>query len=325
MIEDNEKIETVEIEENDPTEQAIEEFFKGITPGMTVTISRILPAQYKGVLETRTVTDADEPIDLNYLINTWGGHQLRLRFRRPNGTYAKHVDLDLFSYEPLVLGRPLKRPFISPHIAGDDLESTAIVQAAIPPPPPPPQNDLMSGIVPLITAMQAMRQGEIEMISKLIPRQSENPQTVTQLAELLGIMVKMNSFFGQSAPQAPAATGGDEDQMIMGLIGKAIDAFGAVQGGGNKVTKLTPPPRTVPIQNIRPVKSLEDQLSELEPETILSTFQKVLSQLPPEKQEKAMDQLLDGLESLGMIGGDEETENDGETEDSSPENSRGAV
>lgn len=323
------ELESEKNEEIDP-EKSINDFFAGITPGMTVMISRVEPHKYKGLLEKKTVTDVSEPIDLNYLINTWGGHVIRLQFRRPNGTWAKHVDVELYSYDPLVLGQPLKRTTISPHLNLGEAAETALVQAQpSPPPPPQPQSNMMESLVPLMTALQTLRQGEFELLSKLIPQpQYSEPaqQPVSQLAELLGVLMKMQGFFGQNvAPQAPALAE-NEDQQVMGLLGKAIEAFGTIQKSGDSPRpRISHDPKTqAPIQNIRPLPTLEDQLEELDGSQLLSTFQRALSKLPVDKQNAAMDSLLDGLEEAGIIGGDENDDKSTE-QDSQTENSGGAV
>lgn len=319
---DVEYVEVDEIEgeeEQDETVSAIEDYLKGITPGMTVHIYREEPSEYRGWLETKTVSDADNPIDLNYLINKWGGHKLRLKFRRPNGRWAKHVDIDLYSYDPLVMGRPLKREFVSPHLYQGE---TQITKAAPPSPPPDP----LAGLTPLLAVLQGMRQGELDLIQKLMPapQAPQAPQPISQLGEILGLFMQMQSFAAKNNPPPQTFSGESDEAQIMGLVGKAIDAFGASQKGRERVTRLTAGspqhrPNPGPPPNIRPIKPLEQQLAELPPDEILSTFQKVLSTLPPEKQEIAMDQLLDALEKLGMIDSDDPEEVD-DIEDSAAEN-----
>ena len=330
--ETNEGVEYVEVDEIegedelDPSEKAIEAFFEDISPGMTVMIRRLEPTEYQGILETKTVSDADNPIDMNYLINRWGGHKLRLKFRRPNGRWAKHIDIDLYSYEPLVLGQPLKRDIVSPHLNPGETQ----IQVS-PPPPPAPPPDPLAGLTPLLAVLQGMRQGEMELITKILPQSQPPPQApmVSQLGEIMGLVTQMLSFAQQNAPQPQALNGNDGDEaQLMGLVGKAIDAFGATQGK-EKVTKLTASnqrPGTPAIQNIRPIKTLDQQLSELPPDEILTTFQTVLSKLPADKQNIAMEQLLDALEKLGMIEGDDpDPEEVEDVEDNQEENTGGTT
>lgn len=290
----------------DPLDEALTEFFAGVSPGMTVLIYRLEPSQYQGILETKTVTDASEPIDLNYLINTWGGHKLRLKFRRKDGTWAKHVDIDLYTYDPLVLGRPISRPINSPHLNIGNTDKVH-VEAPAPVPVPVQQPNTMETLIPLMTALQSITQGQFDMLSKLLPqRQSEPQQPISQLGELMGLFMQMQSFSNQG--QAPK-TESNEDTQILGLLGEAVKAFGNTQKP-ERVPRLT---GAAQVQKIRPIEnpqSLTDQLSELPPTEILEAFQGVLSKLPEDKQAIAMEALLDQLEKNGMISGADEEDED---------------
>jgi len=317
---ENEEYEIEEVEEKpDPLDEALTDFFAGISPGMTVLIYRLEPSQYQGILETKTVTDATEPIDLNYLINTWGGHKLRLKFRRRDGTWAKHVDIDLYTYDPLVLGQPISRPIHSPHL---NIGNTDKIHVA--PQPAPVQVNAMDSLLPLMTALQTITQGQFDMLSKLLPqRQNEPQQPISQLGELMGLMMQMQAFTNQNAPAAQVAEQG-EDGQLLGLLGKAVDAFATTQKP-ERIPRLT---GAAPVQNIRPIPNplpLTDQLSELPPEEILKTFQGVLAKLPEDKQAIAMDTLLDALEKSGMISGADEEDDDDTDTDSQASDTRGTA
>ena len=315
------EVDIAEEERPDPLDEALTEFFSGVSPGMTVLIYRLEPSQYQGILETKTVTDASEPIDLNYLINTWGGHKLRLKFRRKDGTWAKHVDIDLYTYDPLVLGQPISRPRISPHLnIGSEDKIHVTPQTSQ---PQFQQPSAMDSIIPLMTALQTITTGQFEMLSKLLPqRQEVSQQPISQLGELMGLMMKMQSFASQSAPNAQVVDNG-EDGQLLGLLGKAVEAFGATQKA-ETIPRLTGASH---VQNIRPVpnpKPLTEQLSELSPDEILNTFQGVLASLPEDKQAVAMDTLLDALEKSDIISFEEDEEQD-TSQDSQATNTGGTA
>ena len=90
-------IEEIEIESADSKQLKAENMLASIKSGWSLGISRIRPGWCSGYLERVECTE-NEPIDMTYIIEQWGGHILRLRLCDERGKYRGGTDLNLQSY-----------------------------------------------------------------------------------------------------------------------------------------------------------------------------------------------------------------------------------
>lgn len=308
----------------------IDSYLSGIEPGYTVIIQRLEPMYAKGVLDEISVDATQNPINLKYLINTWGGHKLRLKFRRPNGTWAKHRDLNLYSFPPLLYGVPIQ-PEMSPH----QQQHNQPDNPHQPPPyyaPPPPSNDKKEWLE-MMALMQKMRSDDITALGALVNQQKSEPPYIDPIRLLqgaFGLFAQFQQF------RSPAPEKGENDE-ILGFLGKAVDVF-SQNMRPQQETRITPPsleprkraPGNPPGGN----PDVASLLSQLEPEEAIRALQLAAGKMDPDKQARLMgsligsieniggeDLLLDQLEQRGILGGDDDDEetSDDENADSGGE------
>lgn len=265
----------------------LEEFLSGVEPGFSVMISRVEPGWCKGLLEDRSIDEISEPISLNYLINTWGGHRLRLKFRRPGGQWLKHRDINLYTYEPLIWGQPLKRPSPNPHLLSmeDEKKQTALsvpTPASLPVPAPAP--DTKKEMMELLQMMQAMRAADMQAMAAMMQNRDNGPDPYKMMQAAFGLFSQIQSTVRPSGP-----AGGDENDEVLGLLGKLADMF-STNKKEEQSARITPP------RSDRPV---HEQLAGMEPSEALMTFRQAVSAMPRERQEKTMSELLGSIEQIG--------------------------
>lgn len=302
----------------------IDSYLSGIEPGYTVIIQRLEPMFAKGLLDEVSVDATQNPINLKYLINTWGGHKLRLKFRRPNGTWAKHRDINLYSFPPLLYGVPIKKE-MSPHEHQQGDENT--LQAPYTPPytpPPPPQQNNQKEWLEMMMMMQKLRADDMQALSSLIQAQRQEPQPQMDPFRLLQGAFGLFSQF--QAMRTPLPEKGDDDE-VLGLLGKAVDVFQSTMKPAPE-SRITPPASPSPGINPDP-NSLPYTLSAMDPKQTILTLRQAVGQMDPNKQAELMgeligsieniggvDLLLDQLEARGILGDDEEISQDDNSEGS---------
>lgn len=267
----------------------LDEFLSGIEPGYTVMISRVEPGWCKGFLEERSIDEVTEPVSLNNLINTWGGHRLRLKFRSPGGTWLKHKDIYLYSYEPLIWGAPLKRNAPNPHLPSSTDDAPKQTALAPPPPaPPPPAPDTKKEMMELLQMMQAMRAADMQAMAALMQNNREpGPDPYRMMQNAFGLFSQIQSTM---RPAVPAGEG--ENDEVLGLLGKLAEMFSSNR-------KEEQPARITPPRSGGSGAPLHEQLAGMEPSQALLTFRQAVASMPRERQEQTMSELLGSIEQIG--------------------------
>ena len=281
-------------DENQPMMDAIDDYLDGLQPGFTLVISRLEPSWCQGPLEEIMITQVSTPVDLNYLIQTWGGHKLRLKFRRPSGQWARHRDVPLYTFEPLKWGKPCRSQLQNPHIDHDN--------TPIQPPPtlavPPPEKNTKMELLEMMQIMQQMRAADNRAMAELINAQRQDSQDpIKMLGSALALFAQFQAF------RAPPPEQTDNDEVI-GLLGKVADLFGQQQRPNNNTPKIVPPQSSTPLPAPLPEstnnnKSLHEQLSELPASQTIGTLQHAMSMMSPDKQAEVMGNLLGSIENIG--------------------------
>lgn len=277
--------------ENEKTENIVEnvvdeldQFLSGLESGYTLVISREEPSWCRGLLEQISISDASNPIGIDYLIKTWGGYRLRLRFRRPNGQWVKHRDLPLFSFEPRRYGKIIRNP-MNMHISEDfDEQSSQLLTTDSTQVQQGQQNDTKKEILELFQMMQAMRADDWKIMTQFIaPRETPDPFQMVNSA--FSLFSKMQNFQGLQSKSI------SENDEVIGLLGKLTDIFGNQKQG--KAPKLVD-------TSVQPVNntSISKQLSGLEPEDAVGQLQDAVSLMDPEKQVRAFSALISSIDRL---------------------------
>lgn len=315
----DEEIRTQEEED----EENLDHFLSGLDTGYTIVISRQEPAWCKGFLAEIAVDQSSSPLSLNDLVSQWGGHRLRLKFRRPNGTWAAHRDVPLYSFPPRVMGVDLQQSPRYPIHQNQQLQTQIQTQE-----PKQEKADDTKRILELMQMMSAMRAADNQAMSELIRQQNAQQSSVDPLRMmqgLLGMMTTMRSVFsGQPAEES------HDDDKIIGMISQLAGLF--------RPQPQTPPPRlSAPNDNpaVDAAMPLDLQLSKQGPGA-LETFRNAVSRMPSDHQAQTLsaligsieeiggrDLLLSELENRGIIG--PEFDDEYEPESSDVEDPRGAA
>ena len=297
-------------------------YLSGLEPGFSVVIHRLEPQWCKGLLDEIAITESSQPIDLKWLIRTWGGHKLRLKFRDNGGKWLAHRDIALYTFPPLLYGQKLREER-NPHMgnAGED-EPVPPPRAIIPASPPEPPRDDRKSLLELMALMQQMRSADLEAMSRMMATQQSQQPQVDPFRMMQGAIGLLGQFQNMRSPVTVEKNDNDE---VLGLLGKLADVFAS--------RSHAPPARITPGES-RPINELPTGggdimgvLAGMEPTEAISTLQGAVGRMTPDKQAQTMaaligsieniggtDLLLDSLEQRGIIGSDGFSDDD-ETSD----------
>jgi len=311
-----------EMEQDDRTPSEIEydrqldrldSLFSSLSPGVTLLIQRIQPSWCKGVLEEITI--GDDEVNLDYFIETWGGHLLLVKIRGASGKIAGNYKIPLFSYPPMVYGKKLKYNDKSDRFL-DEPES-------IPNANPAPQSPIVvksdSGmeqivkilptIIPLITeyskANEARRQADMAMMMQIM--HAQNNSGLSDITKIGSVMSQLSEMFKRNNEGG----GGASD---MDFMASALDTIKTVFA--NKTEKKSEPRLIAPVKarpgappvappigppvkltsNVTPLKNstenIAKSISELDPRSISDTIIQAMSRMEPGKRNEAIGHFL---------------------------------
>lgn len=269
--------------------EELDEYLSGIEPGYTLVLSRVEPGWCKGLLEEISVTQTSAPVDINYIINTWGGHKIRLRFRRPDGKWAKFRDVELYTFQPLIYGRTIERSAPSPHRQLErSPEETAIVKHD--PVDLQPRQDKSREMLEMMEMIQRMRAADMQAMAAMVQAQQQNQPPPQDPYKIMNWAFSLASQFQQArSPELPSS----ENDEILGLLGKLTDAFGSSRKT-DRDTRIIPP-IAAPGDN----RPLHEVLASMSPSDALSTFRKAVGSMSPDAQQATLNELIGQLENIG--------------------------
>lgn len=293
----------------------INSWLSELSPGSTLVVNRLEPAFARGWLEEIPITDNERPIDLEGIRNRWGGHKLSLRVRKPagstgkrGGTLGKSHVVELYSFEPLRYGRPVrwnsqKNPFLD----GDDNKDQVTVSPVQIPPPQQPHNDIIAQI---LASQQALLMQMMSQKAEPVPTRKEKTPAFEQLGEAVQL-VKMIQAMTPTASLA-SSTGGDLDGLsaflpiISSLLGK---------GSGSDKPKLSA--RSNPTAVSSNEKSMAQQIASLGPDGAARACAEILANIPDDQREQAVDSFFNHAKiSLNdEFEDDEQSTDDEQTDD----------
>jgi hypothetical protein len=267
----------------------LDQYLSGLGPGVRLVVSRDEPSWCKGFLEEMDISESVNPLSLNYLIQTWGGHKLKLRFRRSDGTWMKHHYVDLYSYEPLVWGRPARKPSPNPHM-GSETEEKAIqvVQSA-----PDSRLDTLN----LMKLMQEMRSADMQAMAALV--KTAAPVAQTPQMDPFGMMSGMIRLLGQAMllrqPVETTVSGGGDDE-VFGLLNKALDVLSS-NHRREDVPRITAPSGMSPTPATS--RPLYQELAALDPTQAVAELRNAVAEMEPDKQIQTLGELIAHIDQIG--------------------------
>lgn len=313
-------------EENDSSQdellQKMDEFFEGISTGCTVGVYREQPKNLQSFLEEIELSDGNNPVDMEYLKNKWGGRVLKLIIRGEDGKFFRRILIPMRSYPPKVEGQVI--PEWGPLIP-NPAESQPIqrVEQSNPIDMFRQMNEILKSNSQPVSSGDTMAAIMVPLMQSLIERSFQQPVpqpsgSTSSLIETMQAMKQMRDFI---APQfdRPQSDGGDNENsnpMLMKLmdIGQAI-----VERRSQPKQAMLQPPSNVhqmPIPtNLHPQLSeppqlktddsspftvddagkLRNFLSNLKGKEAAALFFETIQGLPVSEQEAAIDSVAKGL------------------------------
>lgn len=190
---------------NDADDPAVDaqSLFDEFRPGYTLSIRRLRPTWCSGFLERLECFEGDK-IDIDYIIQQWGGKRLSIRMLDEHGRYKKGVELNLSSYPPKFQGR-----IMDPN---DGWRTSAQENTSM---APSMQQNAAADPLKLIEMLQNQRKNDLAQMQKLLgniqaPVQAVDP--LKQLAELGKTYKQLRSIFGSEPVSAPPVAQPDEPE-----------------------------------------------------------------------------------------------------------------
>lgn len=307
--ENKEQFEAQELTPEEQTEKRLgqlELMMSELSPGYRLSVYRTRPSWARSWLETIELSE-DEPIDLNYLVNEWGGEVLKLRILDERGKFVRGCDVPLMSYPPRVHGQTLRKPNTPELIQAT--QNTAIVPAAAAQ-TPQRQNDLST----VIDLLQRTRKDDLSVLKSLLPYAGEKQKPLTELIELAGQLGQLKELFGsaESSPIASALPAVDSDTIFLQSIAEMVKTVFAKQAP-------SPPrivaPRTATPQPAATQRQLALAIAGLEPEIAKGVFFHALAEMGPQRAQATVEKVLAGFNMQSTIEGDTEDEEEDDEEE----------
>jgi hypothetical protein len=291
------------------TIERLDSFFAGLSPGVSILIQRLRPSWCSGVLEEFVV---DEPISLDYFIDTWGGELLLVKVRSKGGKLRGSYKIPLHSFPPLVFGKQISQPNRGDRFREDP-------PAAAPPPPSIVQQTGLptekliaaaSGLAPVLMqwmkaqedrrrAEEDRRREDMQMMMKMM--QSNQTSGLQDITKVGAVMSQLNELFKQNAP----VTGGSE----MDFLPHALDVLKTVMGSQSASkdqpkARITPPvpsltsgppsrreAKVTPLP-VRDGGDVSSQIAKMEPARAVESVIEALGQMDPDKRDAVIGTFL---------------------------------
>jgi hypothetical protein len=206
------------------------EIFGSFELGFTVNIERVQPTWCDGWCETISF-DPEEPLNLEYIRDTWGGRRFKLEVRDQFGKYVTSFRISIDS-PPRRFGRLIESPDeVDRRQRREDreLELRRLDRQPQqqPAPAPAPVIDPTIGkiLADSIAGSRNANSGELKFLRELAEKQlSREPQAKSDLKEMMELakgMREMADMFGLAAPgDAGDDIWGNNASKLLDLLGK---------------------------------------------------------------------------------------------------------
>lgn len=282
--------------------ERLDGFFASLQPGVSLLIERLKPSWCSGLLEEIQVSE--DGMDLDYLIDTWGGHLLNLKIRGKRGRLvAGSYRVPLYSYPPLRYGE-----LLTPHNKGerfkpDESEAQPAAGNVVVNSPQPAWDKVLAAlptVLPFVfkffEAQESRRQADLAMMMNLMQANQKSP--LGDISKLGAAMTQLNDVFAKNA----GAGGGEYDFMTQALdvmkmvFDKPLAQTTTPAPAQSRLTgpQMTPPQSTgsqVHPQTLRP-PNLASSIAQLPPEKATETFIHALGMMSSDKRETFVNSLI---------------------------------
>jgi hypothetical protein len=298
--------------------ERLDAFFASVQPGVTLLIERLKPSWCSGLLEEITV--GDEAIDLQYFIETWGGHLLSVKVRGKGGRLAGSYKVPLHSYPPLRWGERIwpndrgerfrekdeQQPQQSPVVVNPPASSHSFekILSALP--------ALLPIALQYFEGQEKRRREDMAMMLEMSRQNHGGGGGGLDLSQIGTTFLQLQEVFGKMG----GGGGGDLEQFLP----QALDVLKMVMqpkgGGGEKHApqgRLAPPSPIRPVTQLTPPKGapamgssssapaprdVASQISGMEPNEAADTIIEALGRMEPGKRESAITHFIGEFQAI---------------------------
>jgi len=291
----------------------LEHLLANVERGWKVSIIRVDPSWARGHLETKEIIDAHDQIDIQYLIDNWGGHRLQIKVHGDEGKIIGGGTVSLYSYPPRVHGEILKR---NQHQVPTQTELQAQPPAYYqqPAPNPTPQLDIRA----ILDLVGKQKGTDVAGLLKVLEFAQARQQPINQMGSMadqmlgmLGLFREMQSVFGSLAGSGGGAEESDSITPVIAEVVKSLvqkqnapaPARGALVSPRRHLP-TSPQPASVPEPSISPetdpripptLDKFANDLSSLDAEEAAGVVLMALDKMPPGKARAAMTEVLSAV------------------------------
>lgn len=296
-----------------------------IRPNWKISIIRKKPTWCAGHLETLEIDDpAEDQVDIDYLIRTWGGHKIKLMVHDENGVWIGGGSVLLKTFPPKIRGVELderthygyipdtQKHLLQPQQYGQNMNQS--------------QPTLDFGRLLDIIQKNAKQNGDITPLLKILEftmartQPSQQPvqmgqDMIQQMAGMMTIFRDMKTMFGADFAGDSA---GSNDNM-MPVISEVVKGLMSQRGEPTRRTGLVQPslpasPQETPnIQSIHPPQQSESRqqhesrndrtlqdvatdLARLSPQDAADVVSMAMGYMPNDKQTAAMQYFMKNMQ-----------------------------
>jgi hypothetical protein len=307
--------------------ERLDSFFASVQPGVTLLIERLKPSWCSGLLEEITV--GDEAIDLQYFIETWGGHLLSVKVRGKGGRLAGSYKVPLHSYPPLRWGERIWPNDRGERFREKDEQQPAQQSPVVVNPPAPSHSfeKILSALPALLPialqyfeGQEKRRREDMAMMLEMSRQNHGGGGGGLDLSQIGTTFLQLQEVFGKMG----GGGGGDLEQFLP----QALDVLKMVmqpKGGGEKSAprgRLAPPSPIRPVTQLTPPKGapppasssssatgvprdVASELLEMEPTDAAETIIEAIGRMEPGKRDQAMTHFIGQMQNIeGDEGGD---------------------
>ena len=320
----------------------IEQLLSMVGVGWSISLNRIRPSWCKGWLETLDISP-DEPLDMDYIADTWGGESIKLRLLNDHGKF-KGGKIIHIAREPLDHGRPLEHPadkrarLERENRAREYREESIRLNAA----QPKQDNSVFTMMIDVLKDSNASSAG---VYRDLLKNQSkQGPMGISEVVAFANGLKELQGVFGDDNKNSGGGDGDDENMLgtFVGILERAHerdvkredrkDAMREREARrtGSRKRQDPLPGRTKP--NVHPIRepetanpeppleaaqdadpdadeepALSEELSELSPAEAAEVLGEAFTMMSPEKRQQTMQllaKLADVSETADIISGD---------------------
>lgn len=212
-----------------------EKILSTVRSGWSLSIYRTKPSWCASFLEKIDLDD-DEPVDMEYLIQEWGGQILVVRLHDEQGKYRGAATVKLMAYPVRHHGKRLRRS----DLLDDDFEQYKENQTTPltpqqnhnqhPNQPQNPQVDMMN----LLGVMQKARKEDLNLLQAIYqshdqgqppPQGQSRKSALREMVEMGNTYKQLQGVFGQPQPTNSGEQPQTDEMAILGTVGDIVKSI----------------------------------------------------------------------------------------------------